>query len=210
MKIALYCRISTVDQNADMQITECREYCAARKWTITAEFVDRGISGSKASRPELNTMMAAARRRQFDAVVCWSLDRLGRSVRNLSDLIGALDSSGVRFVALKQGVDTDASNAASRLLLNVLACCAEFELGLLRERTTAGVRQARLAGKTLGRPRNLFDRQLVMDQRAEGSSWRAIASLTGIPVATLRRGCTEIVCANAMVPAESKPVELVN
>lgn len=210
MIAAVYARVSTNDQNCEMQLRECREYLTARGFTIAAEYIDKGVSGTKASRPELNRMMADAKRCRFNCLVTWSLDRLGRSVRNLSDLISDLDNAGVRYIALKQGVDTNAANSASRLLLNVLAACAEFEHGLICERTAAGIRRARAEGKQLGRPRNIFDRQRLMDLRAAGLSWRKIAAETGIPEASCRKACAEIVCASAMLSAQSKPVELVN
>jgi putative DNA-invertase from lambdoid prophage Rac len=80
MRIGRYARVSTVDQNCEMQLRELRDYAAARKWTIYAEYVDTGWSGAKASKPELNRLMADARRRHIDAVLCWKLDRWARSV----------------------------------------------------------------------------------------------------------------------------------
>jgi len=80
MKIGLYARVSTSDQNCEMQLRELREYAAARKWTVHAEYVDTGWSGAKASRPALNRLMADARKRRIDAVCVWKLDRWGRSM----------------------------------------------------------------------------------------------------------------------------------
>jgi len=94
---------------------------------------------------------AAAHR--FQAVLCYKLDRFGRSVLNLSQSLALLNSYGVRFIAVSQGIDTDQSNPTSRLLMNILASVAAFELELIKERTLLGVRAARAKGKHIGRPR---------------------------------------------------------
>ena len=104
MRIGLYARVSTTDQNCDMQLRELREYAAARKWTVVAEYVDTGWSGSKASRPQLNRLMADARKRRIDAVCVWKLDRWGRSVADSIKSIRELTSLGVRFVAVTQNI----------------------------------------------------------------------------------------------------------
>ena len=87
-RVALYAHVSTLNgQNPEMQIAELREYAAHRGWSIVSEYVDLGVSGSKESRPELNRMMKDAHARRFDAVVCWKLDRLGRSLKHLISTI---------------------------------------------------------------------------------------------------------------------------
>ena len=110
MRCALYARVSTTDQNCEMQLRELREYIARREWKIAGEYVDTGFSGAKASRPALDRLMADAAERKFDCVVVWKLDRFGRSVLNLSQQIAALTSYGIRFIATTQGLDTDQSN----------------------------------------------------------------------------------------------------
>ena len=122
------------------------------------------------------------------------IDRFGRSVVNLSQQLAALTSYGVRFIAVSQALDTDASNPSSRLKLTILAGVAEFELEIIRERTLAGVRAAKAAGKTLGRPRRLFRRDDVARMRAEGQSWRAIAAALDLPVSTVRGGISQAPC----------------
>jgi DNA invertase Pin-like site-specific DNA recombinase len=94
--------------------------------------------------------MADAARRRFDVVLVYKLDRFGHSVLNLSQVLAALDSYGVRFIAVSQGLDTDRSNPTSRLLLNVLSAVAEFERELIVERTVSGIRAARENGVTSG------------------------------------------------------------
>src|SRR5215510_6521682 len=134
MRIALYCRVSTTDQNCEMQLRELRDYAAARKWPFHAEYVDAGWSGAKANRPELSRLMQDARKRRFDAVLVWKLDRWGRSVADSIKSIQELVSLGVRFIAVTQNIDTDESNPMARFLLHIMAAFAELEPELIRER----------------------------------------------------------------------------
>jgi DNA invertase Pin-like site-specific DNA recombinase len=204
MKAAIYARVSTTDQNCELQLSELREYVQRRGWIIQKEYVDAGFSGMKASRPELDRLMADAAQRRFDVVLVYKLDRFGRSVLNLSQALAILDSYGIRFIAVSQGVDTDASNPTSRLLLNILSSVAAFELELIKERTLLGIRAAKASGKTLGRPRRVFRRDEVVRLRdQEGLSWRAIAKRLEIPVMTAldaHRTCTEIASSEEPVP----------
>src|SRR5215471_6368748 len=104
MRCALYCRVSTTDQNCEMQLRELREYIARRCWQNGGEYIDTGFSGAKASRPVLDRLMADAAKRSFDGVVVWKLDRFGRSVLNLSHQLAALTSYDIRFISTTQGL----------------------------------------------------------------------------------------------------------
>jgi len=150
MRAAVYGRVSTLDQNPENQLIELRKYVGARRWQL-AEYVDHGVSGAKEGRPELNRLLRDAKRRQIDIVICWRLDRLGRSLRHLILLLDELTALGVGFVSLGEGIDT--STPAGRLQLHVLGAIAEFERSRLRERVVAGLQRARRDGKRLGRPR---------------------------------------------------------
>jgi DNA invertase Pin-like site-specific DNA recombinase len=112
-RVALYARVSTHEQNADMQLTELRSYAQLRGWTIAGEFVDLGISGAKDSRPALNKMIAAAHAREVDAVFCWKIDRLGRSLKHLVTTIEDLQAYGVAFISLKDDIDRARRQASS-------------------------------------------------------------------------------------------------
>lgn len=185
MNTAIYARVSTSDQNCEVQLRELREYVSRRGWTVSKEYVDTGFSGSKASRPAWDQLMKDCSGRLVDCVLTYKLDRAGRSVLNLSQALAALDSHGVRFIAVTQGLDTDASNPTSRLLLNVLASVAEFERELIKERTLAGIRAAKAKGKKLGRPLKVFRRDQVIQLRdEEGLSWRLIGERLGVPAMT--------------------------
>jgi DNA invertase Pin-like site-specific DNA recombinase len=141
MRAAIYARVSTADQNCEMQLRELREYCSRRKWEVVEQFVDTGFSGAKASRPELNRLKRDARQRRFDVVLVWKLDRWGRSVSDSIAGIPELVSLGVRFIAVTQNIDTDESNPMARFLLHIMAAFAELEREMIRERVNAGVRR---------------------------------------------------------------------
>jgi putative DNA-invertase from lambdoid prophage Rac len=189
MRAALYARVSTTDQSCEMQTRELREYAARRGWEIAGEYVDTGWSGAKVSRPELNRLMADARLRRFDAIICWKLDRFGRSLVNCVSAIQELASVGVRFLSVSQGLDTDQANPTSQLLLHILAAVAQFERELIRERVMAGMKSAKAKGKAIGRPRLVFDRQRAVDLRAQGISYPQIARELGLSLGTVVRAC---------------------
>src|SRR5207248_1073094 len=123
MRAAIYARVSTSDQTVDNQLLELRRYIEARGWTAV-EYVDRGVSGAKDRRPALDELLKDARRRRFDVLVCWRLDRLGRNLRHLITLLDELQALGVAFVSLAEGID--ATTPAGRLQLHVLGAIAEF------------------------------------------------------------------------------------
>jgi site-specific DNA recombinase len=116
MRAAIYARVSTFDQERRNQLRELRRYCDARGWQAT-EFVDKGVSGARESRPALDELGKAARRRKFDTLVVWRLDRLGRNLRHLIMLLDELTALGVGFVSLGEGIDT--STPAGRLQLHI-------------------------------------------------------------------------------------------
>ena len=149
-RAAIYARVSTLDQEPENQLAELRQYVTARGWTAV-EYVDRGVSGAKERRPALDRLIRDARRRRFDVLVCWRLDRLGRSLKHLVTLLDELAALGVAFVSLGEGIDC--TTPAGRLQLHILAALAEFERARIAERVTAGLARARRQGKTLGRPR---------------------------------------------------------
>ena len=150
MRAALYARVSTLDQAPENQLTELRRYVDARGWTAQ-EYVDHGVSGARERRPALDQLIRDARRRRFDAVVCWRLDRLGRSLRHLVTLLDEFQALGVSFVSLGEGIDL--GTPAGRLQLHILAALAEFESARISERVQAGLARARANGTRLGRPR---------------------------------------------------------
>jgi DNA invertase Pin-like site-specific DNA recombinase len=186
MRVALYARVSTLtNQNPEMQLSELREYAARRGWTIAGEYVDQGISGSKESRPELNRLMTDAHRRKFDAVLCWKIDRFGRSLKHLVNALADLDAYGVAFVSLRDNLDL--STPSGRLMFQIIGATAEFERALVQERVRAGLRNARARGKRLGRPTVAVDVAQIAKLRASGASWSDISHQMRIGVGTAHR-----------------------
>ncbi len=190
MKVSIYARVSTTDQTCALQIGELKEYIERRGWELADIYQDT-VSGARASRPGLDQLMADARRRRFDVVLAWKLDRLGRSVVHCISTIQELSSLGVRFIAVSQGIDTDESNPGSKLLLHILASVAEFERSLIRERVAAGMRVAKKygtkSGKPIGRPKVVFDRAAVLQLRQSGASISSIVRATGLSTGTVCR-----------------------
>jgi DNA invertase Pin-like site-specific DNA recombinase len=182
MRAAIYARVSTFDQEPENQLQELRRYVEARAWTGT-EFVDRGISGAKDKRPALDVLLRDAKRRRFDVLVCWRLDRLGRNLRHLILLLDELAAVGVGFVSLAEGIDTQ--TPAGRLQLHILGAIAQFERERIAERVRAGLHRAKAQGVRLGRPeRQVPDERLAS---VRGLSVRQAAAKLGVSPATAHR-----------------------
>ena len=186
-RIALYARVSTLEQTTEPQLDALRGYAAARGLEVAGEYVDQGISGARARRPALDRLVADARRRRFDAVACVKLDRLARSVHHLVTLARDLEALGLDLVVLDQAIDT--STSSGRFLFHTLAAVAELERDLIRERVAAGMRAARKRGVKIGRPGALdaATAQRARRLQAAGHSQRAIASLLGVGKGTVAR-----------------------
>jgi DNA invertase Pin-like site-specific DNA recombinase len=185
-RIAIYARVSTSGgQSVGMQLLDLRELTKRRDFEIVGEYCDEGISGSKESRPALDTLLNDARRRKFDAVLVWKLDRLGRSLVHLVRLLQDLRALGVELISFSEGLDF--TTTTGKLLYQVISAFAEFERDCIRERVTAGIRNARAKGKCLGRPRVTVDAPRIGALRAQGRSWREIAAETGVSKGTAQR-----------------------
>lgn len=191
MRIAIYHRVSTLDQNPELARDELNRY-AARIGGEVALDVEETASGALNNRPGLQRVLKAARTGKVDAVLVWKLDRFGRSALDVLANIRALSDAGVRFVATSQGLDVKPDgDAMSRLMLTVLAAVAEFERDLIRDRTKLGLRRAVAQGKKLGRPRRAVDMEVVGHLRRKGLTWRAIGDHLGIPESTIRAAHTK-------------------
>ena len=179
MQAALYVRVSTFDQQPENQLAELRRYAAARGWEVK-EYVDHGIRGAKERRPALDAMLVDAKRRRFDVLLCWRLDRLGRNLKHLITLLDDVQALGIAFVSLGEGID--ATTPAGRLQLHLLGAISEFERGRIRERVLAGLARARAQGKRLGRPRKHPATTVI-----PGGSVRQAASIWGVSKSTEAR-----------------------
>ena len=184
MRIAIYARVSTKDQSCELQVRDLRSYCAARGFDLVGEYVDVGQSGAKDSRPELNKLMDDARKRQFDAIVVWRFDRFARSTKHLLSALEEFRSLGIQFISYQENIDT--SSALGQALFTIVSAVAQLEHDLIRERVSAGIRNARANGKKLGRPMRAVDGDRILQMRAEGQSLRQIAANLGVGYGTVR------------------------
>jgi DNA invertase Pin-like site-specific DNA recombinase len=176
MRTALYARVSTSDkgQDPEMQLRELREHCERRGWTIIGEYVDVGVSGSKDSRPELNKLMADAKRRKLDAILVWKLDRFGRSLKHLVNSLAEFESLGIAFISLKESLDL--TTPAGRLMFGIISAMAEFERDLIRERVRSGIANRRAKGFRVGRKPIVLDAGRLATMRLEGLTIRETAN----------------------------------
>lgn len=157
MKIAIYVRNSTNEdrQNPETQIKPLVAKCINEGWeyVIFKEFA----SGAKESRPQLDIMLKRIRAKEFNAVLVWRLDRLGRSLKHLLQLIEEFNKKNVKFISLIEGFDT--TTAQGELFFQIAGAFAQFERKLIQERVNAGLERAKAQGKTLGRPKGAKDKK---------------------------------------------------
>jgi len=177
MKIG-YARVSTEQQNLDRQIDALTSYGIDELYT-------EKMTGTKANRPELKKVKLRAR--QGDAIIIESLSRLGRSTKDLLNLLDEFESKGIQLISLKENIDT--STPTGKLLITVLSAISQFERDLTVQRTNEGLKAARARGKVGGRPR-VDSKALEKATRlyhAQTHSIREITAITGISQATLYR-----------------------
>jgi DNA invertase Pin-like site-specific DNA recombinase len=187
-RLAAYVRVSTGSQDTTNQIEEIQTWAQWHQAEIAEVFTDHALSGAKKrdKRPALDRMMNAATARKFDGVVCWSLDRLGRSLPHLLELVAELHEAKVEFIAIKQNFDT--RTPVGRLMLGILGSLSEYERELIAERVRAGQARAKRAGVKFGRPRIAPDlRRRILERHAKGESMGIIAKAIGVGRATVHR-----------------------
>ena len=184
--VAIYARVSTDRQKVDMQLHELRQFAARSGWNIYKEYIDQNYSGGNPKRPAFTAMMDAARKRKFDLLLVWKLDRLSRSLKDLIITLDDLGACGIDFVSYDNNLDT--STPTGKLVFQIVGAVAEFEKDIIRERVVAGLAVARSKGKRLGRPpipQDVYDRAAKM--RSEGLSYRSIVKVLGIDEGTIRK-----------------------
>ena len=186
-RVALYARVSTRGngQNPETQLVALREYARSRGLQIAGEYVDVGISGAKDRRPELDRMMADARKRRFHTVLVARFDRFARSTRHLVLALEEFNALGIDFISLSESVDT--STPMGKMVFTVISAVAELERSLIRERVVMGLNRARAQGKRLGRPKVAVDAARIAALRVQGHSWSEICRQTGIAKGTAQR-----------------------
>jgi len=141
---AIYCRVSTKDQNLDSQVKELKNYAFLQNIKVFKVYREK-ISGTKDSRPELNDLMFDMRKKLFNCVIIYKLDRLGRSLKHLINICEEFYKKNVDLIVTSQNIDT--KTASGKLLFNILGSVAEFERELISERTKLGQRNAKNIGK---------------------------------------------------------------
>ena len=151
-RAVLYLRVSTTDQTTANQERELRQVAERAGWEIVHVYKDQGISGAKGrdKRPAFDALHKAAARREFNVIMAWSVDRLGRSLKNLVEVLGDLHAKGVDLYLHQQGLDT--STPSGRAMFQMMGVFAEFERAMIRERVRSGIERAKADGVTLGRP----------------------------------------------------------
>jgi DNA invertase Pin-like site-specific DNA recombinase len=184
MRTGIYARVSTKDQSCELQLRDLRTYCTARGFEPAREYIDVGQSGAKDSRPELNKLMEDARKRRFDAIVVWRFDRFARSTKHLLLALEEFRSLGIQFISYQENMDT--SSPLGQALFTIVSAVAQLERDLIRERVSAGLRNARANGKKLGRPKSAVDRERILELKVEGQSLRQIAANLGVGYGTVR------------------------
>lgn len=188
MKVALYTRVSTDDQNSTIQISKLKEYCKFKAWEIHDIYNDQGLSGRNPNRPEFRRLLQDAGKKRFDAVLVWKLDRFGRSMKDLINSINYLQENQIRFLSMTDHIDT--SSASGELLLHVLCAVAHFESRVISERTKACYEYARKNGILMGRQGKIIlkpDLKRMAEQYEKGLSIMDIAKLNKINFDTTRR-----------------------
>ncbi len=174
-RVAIYARVSThgKGQDIEMQLRDLRAYTQSRGMEVYKEYCDDGVSGRKDSRPALNNLMSDARKRRFDAVLCWRFDRFARSTKHLVTALEEFRHLGIDFISYQENIDT--TSPMGKAMFTIVSAIAELEADIIRERVMAGLSNARAKGVRLGRPAPEFDRDELIKLHNSGLSVRLIA-----------------------------------
>lgn len=191
-RVALYVRVSTDGQTVQNQLGELRQVVDRHGWEITRTYADEGISGTKGreGRPEFDRLLKAIARREVDMVAAWSVDRLGRSLRDLVLFLCDLQAKGVDLFLLQQGLDT--STPSGRAMFQMLGVFSEFEAAMIRGRVRSGIARAQKngtkSGKPIGRPKISKDLEIAIKKElAEGKGKVAVAKALRVGTGTVSR-----------------------
>ena len=186
--VAIYARVSTDGQSTENQLRELRAVAKRNGWVVTKEYVDHGISGAKGrdQRAELDALLKASVRREFDLVMAWSVDRLGRSLQHLIEFLSEIHSKGIDLYLHQQGIDT--TTPAGKAMFQMLGVFSEFERSMIKERVRARLDRAKAKGKTLGRPKvsNGLE-QAIRRSREQGTGIKRTAKQLGTSVSVVQR-----------------------
>ena len=184
-RAVIYSRVSTLDQNPQMQLLDLQQLASQRGFEIIDTYVDHGYSGVRVKRPALDRMLADARRGRFEVLLVWSCDRVARSTRHLLDVLDELNQLNIQFVSFREALDT--SGPLGRAITIIIGAIAELERSLIIERVRAGMRRAKLEGRHIGRNPLVLDQAGILRDRAQGMSLRQIGKTHRISTATVTR-----------------------
>lgn len=191
-RAALYLRVSTTEQTTANQRMELERVAAARGWDVVAVFEDHGVSGAKGrdKRPRFDAALKAGVRGEYDVLMAWSVDRLGRSLQDLVGALSELHGAGRNLYLHTQALDT--TTPSGRAMFQMLGVFAEFERCIITERVNAGIARARAqgtkSGRKIGRPE--LPESTATDirvRRAAGASIRAIAGALKVSTTTVQK-----------------------
>jgi DNA invertase Pin-like site-specific DNA recombinase len=187
-RAAIYLRVSTADQHTSNQETELRQAAERAGWEVVKVYRDHGISGAKGrdKRPAFDAMCRDASRREFDIVMAWSVDRLGRSLQDLVNFLSELHALRVDLFLKTQGIDT--TTPSGKAMFGMLSVFADFERSIIQERVRAGLVRARREGKRPGRLSIAADvEQRILTALKAGKSIRKTAEECGVNASTVQR-----------------------
>lgn len=186
-RVCIYVRVSTTKQTVENQIQVLRDYSDRCGYQITQIYSDNGISGSKGrlDRPGLDQMMKDGVQRKFEMVLVWSVDRLGRSVSDLVQIMKELNELKIDLYFSQQSIDT--STSSGRMIFGIFGCISEMERNLISERVTVGLQRAVSQGKKLGRPTKMNDgmKNAVKLLREKGMGIKQISKQLQIGIGTV-------------------------
>ena len=193
-RAVFYLRVSTQDQTTANQERELRAVAERMRWEVVKVYKDHGISGAKArdQRPAFDALCRDAARRLFDVVMAWSVDRLGRSLKDLVGLLSELHALKIDLFLHQQGLDT--TTPTGKAMFGMMGVFAEFERSMIQERVRAGLARAKEAGKTFGRPKidEAVETKIRKALRAGDMGMRKIAVELGVGTGTVQRIAREM------------------
>jgi DNA invertase Pin-like site-specific DNA recombinase len=184
MNTAAYIRVSTAQQDLEVQLDEIKEFLTRRGWNLVATYSDVA-SGAREDRANFRRLLADAAKRKFEVVIVQRFDRAARSVKQLVETLDHLRHCRVAFVSIKEDVDT--STPAGELIFHIMAAIGQFERALIGDRIRSGLQRARALGKRLGRPNAPVRSEQVRALRSQGLSFRAIGRRLHISPALAHR-----------------------
>jgi DNA invertase Pin-like site-specific DNA recombinase len=191
-RVAFYVRVSTDGQTVENQLGELHAVAGRHGWQVNQIYADRGISGTKGreGRPEFDKLLKAIARKEVDMVAAWSVDRLGRSLKDLVSLLSDLQAKGVDLFLYQQGLDT--STPSGRAMFQMLGVFSEFEAAMIRDRVRMGVARAKKngtkSGKPIGRPKVNDDVEAAIKKRlAGGCGILSVAKSLAVGTGTVAR-----------------------